>query len=158
VRATLEVDGVAHEVAVDRKAGTVTVDGQTMKVRLQRNAAGVVADVDGRPVHVALGDGTAAIEGTEVTWRVTELSVAGAAAGAGGGHGARVRPPMNGKVERVLVEPGQAVAQGDVLFVLEAMKMHNEVRSPVAGTVAAVHFAAGSAVEPSQVVVEVSPA
>lgn len=158
MRATIEAGGRAHEVSVDRKAGTVTVDGQAFKVRLQRNSAGVIVDVDGKPLHVTLGDGSATIEGSEVRWRVAELSLAGSAEGAGGGHGARVRPPMNGKVERLLVQPGQAVQKGDVLFVLEAMKMHNEVRSPVAGKVTAVHAAAGAAVEPSQVVVEVSPA
>jgi pyruvate carboxylase subunit B len=63
---------------------------------------------------------------------------------------------MNGKVERILVKAGQAVAKGDVLFVLEAMKMQNEVRSPVAGTVQAVHAAAGAVVEPSQVLVEIA--
>lgn len=158
MEATIEVAGRTHEVTVDRKAGTVTVDGQAMKVRLQRNSAGVVVDVDGRPIHVTLGDGTATIEGAELAWRITGLSLAGGEAGAAGGHGARVRPPMNGKIERLLVKPGQAVAKGDVLFVLEAMKMHNEVRSPVAGKVTAVHVAAGAAVEPSQVVVEVAPA
>lgn len=159
MRATIEVAGRTHEVAVDRKAGTVTVDGQPMRVKLQRNSAGVVVDVDGKPLHVTLGEGgTATIEGTEVAWRIAELSVTGAAGGAGAGAGARVRPPMNGKVERLLVKPGQAVEKGDVLFILEAMKMHNEVRSPVAGKVSAVHVAAGAAVEPSQVVVEVGPA
>jgi pyruvate carboxylase subunit B len=157
MRATIEVAGRSFEVAVDRKAGTVTVDGQAFNVKLQRNSAGVVVAVDGKPLHVVLGEGTATVEGAEVPWRVAELSLAGSAAGAGSGAGACVRPPMNGKVERLLVQPGQSVQKGDVLFVLEAMKMHNEVRSPVAGTVAAVHVAAGAAVEPSQVVVEVAP-
>jgi pyruvate carboxylase subunit B len=159
MRAVIEVGGRAFEVAVDRKAGTVAVDGQPMRVRLRRNSAGVVVEVDGRPLHVALGEpGRATVEGAEVVWRIAELSLAGGAEGTGGGLGARVRPPMNGKVERILVKPGQSVAKGDVLFVLEAMKMHNEVRSPVAGKVIAVHAAPGAAVEPSQVVVEVAPA
>lgn len=158
VHATVEVDGTPHEVAVDRKAGTVTVDGQTFKVALERNGAGLVVLVDGERLHVRLADRTATIEGETVAWRVAGLAAgAGTEAGAGA-SGARIRPPMNGKLERMLVKAGQAVAKGDVLFVLEAMKMQNEVRSPMAGVVSAVHGQVGAAVEPSQVLVEIAPA
>jgi len=157
MRATIELDGAAYEVVVDRKAGTVTVDGQAFPVKLAKNAAGVLVDVGGRVLHVALGaPGQATIEGAPARWRIASLSAGDGPAGAAGGAGARVRPPMNGKVERILVKPGQAVAKGDVLFVLEAMKMQNEVRSPVGGTVQAVHAAAGAVVEPSQVLVEIA--
>ena len=70
----------------------------------------------------------------------------------------RVRPPMTGRVESLLVGPGQSVAEGDVLFVLEAMKMRNEVRSPMAGVVAAVHVQVGAAVDTGTVVVELERA
>ncbi|MEA3165578.1 MAG: pyruvate carboxylase subunit [Thermoplasmata archaeon] len=156
-RATLEVDGASYEVAADRKAGTVTVDGETFKVALERNGAGFVAVVGGQRLHVALGDGTADIEGQRSAWRVTGIVAGPGAEGAATGLGARVKPPMNGKLERMLVKPGQAVAKGDVLFVLEAMKMQNEVRSPMAGVVSAVHGQVGAAVEPSQVLVEITP-
>ena len=65
-----------------------------------------------------------------------------------------VRPPMNGKLERILVQEGQQVAKGDVLFVLEAMKMHNEVKASSAGQVAAIHLVVGATVEPRQVVLD----
>ena len=156
MRATIELDGVPHEVVVDRKAGTVTVDGQPFQVRVARNTHGAVVEVAGQSMHIAIGTGGATIDGAEHAWRIVDLDAAGGAAGAGGGGAARVRPPMNGKVERVLVQPGQAVAKGDVLFILEAMKMQNEVRSPVAGTVQAVHAAAGAVVDPSQVLVEIA--
>ncbi len=156
--ATLEIDGTPYEVTVDRKAGTVTVDGQAFKVALERNGAGLVVLVDGQRLHVRLDDGTAQVEGEALGWRVSAIT-AGVGADAGAGtSGARVKPPMNGKLERMLVKAGQAVAKGDVLFVLEAMKMQNEVRSPMTGVVAAVHGQVGAAVEPSQVLVEIAPA
>ena len=64
-----------------------------------------------------------------------------------GRHDATIRSPMPGRVVRVLVAPGDAVAAGQGVVVLEAMKMENEVRSPRAGIVAQVHAAAGATVE-----------
>lgn len=65
-----------------------------------------------------------------------------------GGAGDRViKSPMPGRVVKMLVAKGDAVEAGQGLVVLEAMKMENEVRAKVAGTVAEVHVAAGAAVE-----------
>jgi len=58
-----------------------------------------------------------------------------------------VKSPMPGRVVKVLVAKGDAVEVGQGLLVLEAMKMENEVRARVAGTVAEVHVAAGATVE-----------
>ncbi len=52
-----------------------------------------------------------------------------------GGFGA----PMPGKVTRVQVSAGQEVAQGQVLVVMEAMKMEHRIEAPSAGTIIAVH-------------------
>jgi biotin carboxyl carrier protein len=158
-RATLELDGVAYEVACVRKGDgwTVTVDGHEVPVALERNGHGLRIDAGGRVVHVELAAGKARIDGKARAWKVTSVSQAGDDGGDAAAHGARVRPPMNGKLERILVKPGQDVAKGDVLFILEAMKMQNEVRSPVAGRVSAVHGQAGAVVEPSHVVVEIGP-
>jgi biotin carboxyl carrier protein len=64
------------------------------------------------------------------------------------GAGDRViKSPMPGRVVKMLVAKGDAVEVGQGLVVLEAMKMENEVRAKVAGTVAEVHVMAGAAVE-----------
>lgn len=54
--------------------------------------------------------------------------------------------PMPGKIVRVLVKAGQAVKVGDVLLILEAMKMENEIRSTYEGRVKEVRVAAGAGV------------
>ncbi|HEX6247314.1 MAG TPA: acetyl-CoA carboxylase biotin carboxyl carrier protein subunit [Nocardioidaceae bacterium] len=67
-----------------------------------------------------------------------------------------VRAPLSGSVARVLVEEGQAIEAGDVLVVLEAMKMETEITAPAAGTVSAVLVSPGESVSGGQVLVEVS--
>ncbi len=58
-----------------------------------------------------------------------------------------LRAPMPGLVLRIEVEPGQEVASGDTLLVLEAMKMENALKAPVAATIAEVKVAMGQAVD-----------
>ena len=67
-----------------------------------------------------------------------------AAAPAGG---EAVKAPMPGTILKVNVANGQAVKKGDVLFILEAMKMENEIMAPCDGTVNGVSVSAGAAVE-----------
>lgn len=64
------------------------------------------------------------------------------------------RSPVSGIVVRVVTQVGQTLQVGDVLLVLEAMKMETSMTSPVAGKVAAVKVAQGEPVQNGQVVVE----
>ena len=72
---------------------------------------------------------------------------AAAAPAAATADGTKVNAPMPGNILAVNVTPGQAVKEGDVMFVLEAMKMENEIVAPVAGTVKQVLVSKGSVVE-----------
>ena len=65
----------------------------------------------------------------------------------------QVKAPMPGLVVSVVVEEGQTVAQGDILIILESMKMQNELKSPRAGTVSRVRVKSGDNVEQSAVLV-----
>lgn len=64
-----------------------------------------------------------------------------------------LRAPMPGKVVDILVKPGQSVAEGDPLVVLEAMKMENVLRSAGDGVVAEIAVQSGQAVEKDAVLV-----
>ena len=55
-----------------------------------------------------------------------------------------------------MVEEGQEIAEGDVVVVLEAMKMETEITAPRQGTISAVLVAAGDAVSGGQVLVELA--
>ena len=61
--------------------------------------------------------------------------------------GEAVTAPMPGNILKVAVSQGQTVKEGDLLVVLEAMKMENEIFAPKAGTVAAVNVAKGQSVD-----------
>ena len=58
-----------------------------------------------------------------------------------------ISAPMPGTILKVNVANGQAVKKGDVLMVLEAMKMENEIMAPADGTVTSVNVNAGASVE-----------
>ena len=63
------------------------------------------------------------------------------------GEGESVDSPMPGTILKVNVTAGQAVKEGDVLVILEAMKMENEIMAPKSGTVTQVAVQKGAAVE-----------
>ena len=143
----LRVGTSAHDVEM-RRAGDgweVVVDGEAFTLGSTAVAVDVVR-------------GVARIGQEEVPFRVEEWVLEGAAAnGVAGGH-TKVRSPMSGKLVEVRVREGATVGKGDVLFVLEAMKMQNEVRAPAAGVVASVQAKAGETLDTDRVVLEIGPA
>jgi acetyl-CoA/propionyl-CoA carboxylase, biotin carboxylase, biotin carboxyl carrier protein len=82
----------------------------------------------------------------------------GAGGGAGKAHAAASEDlvaPMQGTVVKYAVEEGAEVAAGDLVVVLEAMKMENNITAHRDGTVTAVHFAAGDVVESGAVLAHI---
>ena len=80
-------------------------------------------------------------------------SAGGVAAHSGDYH---LKAPMPGVIVSVPVAEGQAVKKGDILVILESMKMQNELKSPREGTVTRIKAKSGDNVEQSQVLVTVS--
>lgn len=65
----------------------------------------------------------------------------------------RITAPMTGSIVEVRCSPGQAVAEGDVLLVIESMKMNNELRAPADGVVEAVPVVAAQRVKAGDLLV-----
>ena len=110
-----------------------------------------------RSYEVAFDGDRVLVNGRLVSARVMRRVMRGPGAGPGGASAAGaphlVSTPMPGRVVRVLVAPGDAVANRQALVVVEAMKMENEVRAPRAGKVAEVRVAEGMPVEARTVLV-----
>ncbi len=74
-----------------------------------------------------------------------------AAAPAGAQGGVKITSPMPGKILKTPVAAGTAVKKGDVVIILEAMKMENEIVAPQDGTLASVNVSVGQSVEAGDV-------
>ena len=81
---------------------------------------------------------------------------AAAAPAAATAAGEAVSAPMPGTILKVNVQNGQAVKEGELLVVLEAMKMENEIYAPKSGTVAQVATSKGASVNTGDVLVVIA--
>ena len=155
MRVVLEIDGEEHEVLVGRSGEVVKVEvgGQAFEAKLGEGGL-VLLGGERHQVHLA-GDREATVDGKRVGFRIVDLqSGAGPGDGKGGARAARIKPPMPGKIVSVAVNEGEEVKAGQVLLILEAMKMQNEIASPSAGTVKKIHVKPGQNVESKDVLVE----
>lgn len=91
--------------------------------------------------------------GQQPTMSATQAS---APAQAPTGEGQAVEAPLQGSMFNILVKEGQSVKKGDVLAVLEAMKMENEIVAPVDGTVSAIHVEKGQNVNLGDTILEIA--
>jgi acetyl-CoA/propionyl-CoA carboxylase biotin carboxyl carrier protein len=107
-----------------------------------------IVEVNGRRLSVAIHGGIAV--GTPAAAAVNGNGRAGRRAGSGkkkAGGGDLLESPIQGTVIRLNVAPGQAVSQGELICVVEAMKMENEIVAHKPGTIATLHIAKGAAVQ-----------
>ena len=122
---------------------TITVNGNTYNVSVEEGTAAPSAPVSvAAPVTKPVAAPTAS---APVAPAAEQPAAAPAAGGASGS--VKVSSPMPGKIVSVKAAVGQAVKKGDVILVLEAMKMENEIVAPQNGTIASINVTAGQPVE-----------
>ncbi len=159
------VDGEHHEVEVvadgagvrvtlgdeSRHVDVATlVDGAAYSLVMSGRSVDIGVEEDGDTLDLLVGGSRYS---TEVLGEREYLARSIRAETEGGDT--RVCAVMTGILRDVRVVPGDTVAVGQVLFILEAMKMENEVKAEVAGVVASVHAEAGATVEQGDLVVEI---
>ena len=138
----------------------VSIDGKTYEVDF--------VSVSGQPVYSLIADGRsheAYVRESDEGWqvllrgrlypvRVEDEREKRLRAAAGGGVAEtgefHLKAPMPGLVVAIPVEEGQQVKKGQVLLILESMKMQNELKSPRDGTVNRIKVRAGESVEQKQ--------
>jgi len=153
---TLTLDGTAYKIVAE--GNSIRVNGQPFVVGLE----GERVLVDGTPYDVKLdADATQAVVGG-ITYNLSVQGLdadaakpaprAGRLAAASVGAVTAIMP---GKIIRLLVAQGDQVAEGDVICILEAMKMENELKASKSGTVKALHVQPGQDVERGAVLAEI---
>jgi biotin carboxyl carrier protein len=164
----IEINARNRTVSVERTGPgryRVTVDGQARDVDAARAGSyGLSLLIDGeshvsREIHVTpsnvRGELLVVLEGRTVAAMV-DARRTGRGGAEGGAHAdgeQAIVSPMPGRVVRVLVSPGDQVALGQPVVVVEAMKMENELRSPKAGRVKEVAVTPGTSVDAGRVLV-----
>jgi len=134
-----------EEEEVTEREFTVEVNGKRFEVNLEERGA---------PAIPASGGGGGAGGGAS-----SAPSGGGAAGGGGGaaaaGDGESLTAEMQGTILEIGVEEGDEVEAGDVVLVLEAMKMENDIEAPVGGTVTSVAVDVGESVDMGDVLVTI---
>ncbi len=152
----LAFDDLSLDVAPDGDAYSISLDGHVHRVETLEAASGrFVLLVDGRRINAYVGfDGQrrwVTVGGR--TFLLTKASSSRRALAAHEGS-SELSAPMPGQVRAVNVAAGDAVTKGQVLVVLEAMKMEIRMQAPFDGIVSSVDAAVGQTVEREQILVK----
>lgn len=127
------------------KSFQVTVNGNIYQVEVEELQGGSVAQAP------ATSAPAAPVAAPKAPAAQTAPAPAAAPAGA-----TKVEAPMQGKIVGVKVNVGDSVKQGEVVVILEAMKMENEIVSPAAGKVASVHVTVGQQVNAGDLMISMN--
>ncbi len=122
---------------------TITVNGNVYNVTVEEGTAAPQVYAPA-PAPVAA---PAAVPAAAPAPKAEAAPAAPAPAAGGAAGSVKVSSPMPGKIVSVKASVGQKVKKGDVILILEAMKMENEIVSPQDGTVASINVSAGQSVE-----------
>ena len=126
---------------------------KTYKVNVNGNLYEITLEVIDKPAAASAPAAPVAAPASTAPASATPKVPATASSGAGT---ETISSPMPGTILSVNVSNGQPVKKGDVLFVLEAMKMENEIMSPRDGVIASVNTSKGSSVEAGTVLCTLS--
>ena len=116
---------------------TITVNGNVYEVTVEEGFTGAASAPAAAPKAAP-----------NAAPKAAPAPAAAPAAPAGAAGAVAVTAPMPGKILGVKASAGQAVKKGQVILVLEAMKMENEIVAPQDGTIATINVATGDSVEP----------
>ncbi|MFQ5650372.1 MAG: DUF2118 domain-containing protein [bacterium] len=127
---TVSLNGSSSQselIAIKDHLLSLKLDGRSYQVFIESNGNHYVVSLNGKKYEVTLDD-----EKSRLIKSLIKLE------DSGHGH-AEVKAPMPGLIVKILATEGQRIKKGDSLCIIEAMKMENEIRSNVEGTVTRIH-------------------
>ena len=122
----------------------VIVDGEEFEVELEQDGEMWKATVEGKTFEIQVPDAGPAPKQRR-------------SAGGKSKKSGKVTANIPGKVVTVEVTVGQEVEEGQVVMILEAMKMQNEIQAPVSGTVTDIHCEEGQSIEANVPLLVITP-
>ena len=122
----------------------VIVDGQEFEVEVEVENGKWLATVEGRTFEIEIPDSGPVVKKRR-------------AAGGKKKKSGTVSANIPGKIVTIEVEVGQEVKEGQVILILEAMKMQNEIQAPVNGKVVSVNCEEGQSIEANVPLVVIEP-
>ena len=127
----------------------VTLNGKKYEVEVEKGEATAVY---AGPAEAPVAAPAAAAPAAPAQAAAEAPAAPAAAAPVAAGAGDPVKAPMPGTILDVRASVNQTVKEGDILFILEAMKMENEIVAPKAGTVTSITVNKGASVQTDQVI------
>ena len=122
----------------------IIVDGEEFEVELEQDGEMWKATVGGKTFEIKVPDAGPAPKQRRSSGGKSKKS-------------GKVTANIPGKVVTVEVKVGQVVEEGQVVMILEAMKMQNEIQAPVAGTVTEIHCEEGQSIEANVPLLVITP-
>lgn len=158
MRFRLVVDGEAHEVEVDGSPPSlrVRVDGAAYRATTSRSREEAHVRIGSNRHRITIRGRRVIVDGIASEVSAEGFEPASSPSREGEGPAAssvfEVRPPMPGRIVKVLVAAGDPVKRGHTLVVLEAMKMQNEIPAPADGVVRSVGVREGESIPGDRVI------
>ena len=148
-----------YTVTINRQKSTITARVGSRKFTFQQVNDSLYNVTDSKKTYSVAAvkkNGSYLIDIDAVQIEVLESGsdLFGADIGTHLGEKDKVYAPMPGKIVKILVQKGEKVSEAQPLFVVEAMKMENQVNSPATGSVKAVNGAAGDQVDTISPIIE----
>ena len=122
----------------------VIVDGEELEVEIEVVEGKWLATVMGKTFTIEIPDATPTVQKKRSSGKKKKKS-------------GTVSANIPGKIVTIEVKEGQQVSEGQVVLILEAMKMQNEIQAPVNGTVVSVNCGEGDSIEANVPLIVIEP-
>ncbi|WP_319475616.1 biotin/lipoyl-containing protein [Marispirochaeta aestuarii] len=156
IAATCKEKGITY-LKGEAKSGVRKIDRSKPAEGGEAAAGGYTVKLEGKTFKVKLEGDKAVVNGKTYSVNVTPgIDEGGAAAASGGnGEGVKVSAPLPGLILRLSKNEGDSVSEGEVIMVMESMKMENEIHSPASGVIANIPVKQGDQVAAGDTLVEI---